>query len=85
MRNLTDNNICNEPANAISGISGEGKDDEILAAAKNSNLLLNTYGKYIWCKETKQSTLKRNPQGWYSKLRREHSFSKYAQHYIIYL
>lgn len=47
MRNLTDNNICNEPANAISGISGEGKDDEILAAAKNSNLLLNTYGKYI--------------------------------------
>lgn len=31
------------PANAISGRSGAGNDEEILAAAKNVNLFLKTY------------------------------------------
>jgi len=30
------------PANAISGTSGGGNEDETFAAAKNSNLFLNT-------------------------------------------
>lgn len=34
------------PANAISGRSGEGKEDETLAAAKNSNLFLNACADY---------------------------------------
>lgn len=34
--------IMSLPANAISGRTGGGNDDEILAAAKNSNLFLNT-------------------------------------------
>lgn len=38
------NNICSIPANAISGITGGGKDEEIFAEAKNSNLLLNICG-----------------------------------------
>lgn len=34
-----------KPANAISGRSAGGNDEETLAAAKNSNLFLNTYRK----------------------------------------
>lgn len=39
---LVGNNLNAVPANAISGTSGGGNEDETFAAAKNSNLFLNT-------------------------------------------